>query len=226
MRSLQSVTPPSSEAGYPRWGRLVGYARPATMQSRTQLVGESHVAVACQTRIRAGLESEPLRSCRTRGVKPSRYVMSEVEAQVDTFARYLGYEQKEPLKPGLDLGIASSQCRDGETMSPRPPYPHPALTSTLRHQPSPQHHLDRCSVHLHCTSTQTANPAVARKQPSTAAIPRLLRSPREGDAARANHSSGTNMSRASVVTTMPHPRQSEAMIKARRAARNIATTRP
>jgi hypothetical protein len=48
----------------------------------------------------------------------------------------------------LDLGIASSQCRGGETMSSRPPYPHPALASRLRHQPSPQHHLDRCSVHL------------------------------------------------------------------------------
>jgi hypothetical protein len=100
MRSLQSVTPSSSEAGYPRWGRLVGYARPATMQFRTQLVGESHVAVACQTRIGAGLESEPLRSCRTRGVKPSRYVMSEVEAQVDTFTRYLDHEQTKSLKPG------------------------------------------------------------------------------------------------------------------------------
>jgi hypothetical protein len=124
----------------------------------------------------------------------------------------------------FDLAITSSRCRDGETMSPYPPAI-PA-SSPYFDAPPPQHRIDFCSLHCTPISTQTANPAVTRKQPSTAATPRLLRSPRGGDAARANHSSGTNMSRASVVTTMPHPRQSEAMIKARRAARNIATTRP
>jgi hypothetical protein len=63
----------------------------------------------------------------------------------------------------LDLAIASSQCRDGETMSPCPPAI-PA-SSPYFDAPSPQHRIDFCSLHCTPISTQTANPAITRKQP-------------------------------------------------------------
>jgi hypothetical protein len=154
--------------------------------------------------------------------------MSDVGAQVDTFARYLGHEQKDFHKASTDTDSTSeSRVANAETGK---------QCRRVRHARRIQPLLRRSVTNLTptphrpllCTpiSTQTANLAVTRKQPSTAVTPRLLYSPREGDAAGANHSSGTNISRASVVTIMPHPRQSEATIKARRAARNIATTSP